>query len=469
MQTEKQNVTENKMGTMPVDKLLISMSLPMMISMLVQALYNVVDSIFVSRICENALTAVSLAFPIQSLMISLGAGMGVGVNALLSRSLGEKDFDKVNKSAMNGIFLSVLSYLVFVIIGIFVTKPFYQSQTSDPEIIAYGVEYLTIVCCCSFGMYMQFIFERILQATGRTFYTMLTQGLGAIINIILDPILIFGLLGFPKLGVAGAAVATVIGQIVAGIAALIVNLKKNDEVRLHFKGFRPDPTTIKQIYVVGLPSIIMQSIGSVMTYGMNRILITFSSTATAVFGVYFKLQSFIFMPVFGLNNGMVPIIAFNYGAQKKERLVHTIKLSICYAEALMFIGFLVFQFLPEPLFLLFDASDHMLSMGVPALRIISVHFLLAGFCIIIGSVFQALGNGVYSMIVSIARQLVVLLPAAYLLSRLGDVNYVWWAFPIAELSSLAISVFFLIKINKKIISKIGKESNPMPHPESSSL
>lgn len=454
---QETKTTENKMGTLPVNKLLISMSLPMMISMLVQALYNVVDSIFVSRICEDALTAVSLAFPLQSLMIALGAGMGVGVNALLSRSLGEGDYDKVNKSAMNGIFLSLINFIIFLLIGIFVTKPFYLSQTSDPEIIAYGVQYLSIVCCCSFGIYTQFIFERILQSTGRTFYTMLTQGLGAIINLILDPILIFGLLGAPKLGVAGAATATVIGQIVAGIAAIIINFKKNDEVRLHFKGFRPDPVTIRQIYIVGLPSIIMQSIGSVMTYGMNHILIAFSTTATAVFGVYFKLQSFIFMPVFGMNNGMVPIIAYNYGAQKKERLVQTIKLSVCYAEFLMFIGFLVFQFLPEPLFRLFDASEHMMSMGIPALRIISIHFLLAGFCIIIGSVFQALGNGVYSMIVSIARQLVVLLPAAWLLSRLGEVNYVWWAFPIAELASLTISTFFLFKINRNIISQIGKE------------
>ncbi len=451
---DTEQIKENKMGTMPVNKLLISMSLPMMISMLVQALYNVVDSIFVSRICEDALTAVSLAFPIQSLMIALGAGMGVGVNALLSRSLGEKDYHKVNKAAMNGIFLSLINIIIFVLIGIFVTKPFYLSQTDDPEIVAYGIEYLTIVCCCSFGIYTQFIFERLLQSIGKTFYTMLTQGLGAIINIILDPILIFGLLGFPKMGVAGAAIATVIGQIVAGIFAIILNLKKNTEVHLHFKGFRPDPQTIGQIYSVGLPSIIMQSIGSIMTYGMNHILIAFSSTATAVFGVYFKLQSFIFMPVFGLNNGMVPIIAFNYGARKKDRMIRTMKLSILYAEVMMFIGFLVFQFLPEPLFRLFDASDHMLSMGIPALRIISIHFLLAGFCIIVGSVFQALGNGVYSMIVSITRQLAVLLPAAYLLSRLDNVNYVWWAFPIAELASLVVSTFFLIRINRKILQKM---------------
>lgn len=450
---------ENKMGTMPVNRLLISMSLPMMVSMLVQALYNIVDSIFVSRINENALTAVSLAFPLQVLMVALGTGTGVGVNALLSKSLGEKDYNKVNKSAMNGIFLSLVNYIVFFFIGLLVVTPFYKSQTSNPEIISYGVQYLSIVCCCSFGIYTQFIFERILQSTGKTIYTMITQGTGAIINMILDPILIFGLFGAPKLGVAGAAIATVIGQIVAGIFAIIINLKKNEEVHLKFKGFRPDIHIIEQIYAVGIPSIIMQSIGSIMVYGMNMILIAFSTTATAVFGVYFKLQSFIFMPVFGLNNGMVPIIAYNYGAQKKDRLVKTIKLSIAYAVGIMAIGFIVFQTIPDKLFLLFDASDHMLSMGTPALRIISVHFILAGFCIIIGSVFQALGNGVYSMITSICRQLVVLLPVAFLLSRLGDVNYVWWSFPIAELASLTITILFLININKKIISKIGKENS----------
>lgn len=455
----KEIMPENKMGTMPVNSLLISMSLPMMISMLVQALYNVVDSIFVSRISENALTAVSLAFPLQSLMIALGAGTGVGVNALLSRSLGEKDYKKVNSSAMNGIFLALVSFVAFLILGLTIVAPFYRSQTDDVEIINYGIQYLSIVCTCSFGMYTQFIFERLLQSTGKTFYTMVTQGTGAIINIILDPILIFGLLGAPKMGVAGAAVATVFGQIVAGILAIIINLKKNDEVKLQLKGFRPDIHMIGQIYAVGIPSIIMQSIGSIMVYGMNKILMAFSSTATAVFGVYFKLQSFIFMPVFGLNNGMVPIIAYNYGAQKKDRMLKTLKLSVLYAVAIMAVGVLIFQIFPDKLFLLFDASDHMLSMGVPALRIISTHFILAGFCIICSSSFQALGNGVYSMIISICRQLVVLLPAAYLLSKLGDVNSVWWAFPIAEGMSLLLNVFFLISINKKVISKMGQ--NPV--------
>lgn len=447
-------IAENKMGTMPVNRLLVSMSLPMMISMLVQALYNVVDSIFVSRISEDALTAVSLAFPIQSLMIALGAGTGVGVNALLSRSLGQKNYEKVNKSAENGVFLALMSFLVFLLVGIFAVKPFYISQTDDAKIIAYEMQYLSIVCCCSFGLYMQFIFERLLQSTGKTIYTMITQATGAIINIVLDPVLIFGLCGAPKLGVAGAAVATVTGQIIAGILAMVINYKKNAEVKVSLKKFRPSGEIIGQIYKVGIPSIIMQSIGSVMVYGMNRILIAFSSTATAVFGIYFKLQSFVFMPIFGLNNGMVPIIAYNYGAQKRSRLVKTVKLSILYAVCIMFVGFLIFQIFPDKLFMLFDASDYMLSMGIPALRILSIPFLIAGFCIVSGSVFQALGNGVYSMIVSICRQLVVLLPAAYLLSKLGNVNYVWWAFPIAESASLLMTVIFLIRINKKVISKI---------------
>ncbi len=449
---------ENKMGVMPVNKLLMNMSLPMMISMLVQALYNVVDSIFVSRIDENALTAVSMAFPIQSLMIALGAGTGVGVNALLSRSLGEKDYDRVNKAAGNGIFLAGINYLVFLLVGILVTTPFYLSQTKDAQILSYGQQYLTIICCCSFGMYGQFIFERLLQSTGRTFYTMITQSIGAIINIILDPIFIFGYFGVPKMGVAGAAIATVIGQIVAGTIALVINIKKNDEIQLRLKGFRPDGKIIARIYEVGIPSIIMQAIGSVMTYGMNRILIVFSSTAVAVFGVYFKLQSFIFMPVFGLNNGMVPIIAYNYGAGKKDRLIKTLKLSIIYAVGLMLLGVIIFQLFPAPLFALFDASETMLAIGIPALRIISLSFIFAGFCIVCGSLFQALGNGVYSMVVSIARQLLVLLPVAYLLSLSGKVEAVWWAFPIAEIVSLSLTVFFMFRINRKVISRIGESS-----------
>lgn len=446
---------ENKMGVMPVNQLLVTMSLPMVISMLVQALYNVVDSIFVAKINENALTAVSLAFPIQTLMIAVAGGTCVGINAVLSRSLGEKDYEKVNKSACNGIILMIIGYLLFLIIGIFATAPFYRSQTDDMEIVQYGIDYLSVVCCCSFGIFAQFTFEKILQATGKTFYTMITQGAGAIINIILDPVLIFGLAGMPQMGVRGAAVATVIGQIVAGILAFYFNYTKNEEVKISRSGMKIDGEIIKQIYMIGIPSMIMQAIGSVMTYGMNQILISFTSTATAVFGVYYKLQSFVFMPIFGMNNGLVPILAYNYGAGNKERFMKAMKLGIMYAVAAMMIGLVVFQLIPATLLELFEASDTMIAIGVPALRTISVSYLIAGFCIICGTVFQALGCAVYSMIVSIARQLVVLLPAAYLLSLTGNLNNVWWAFPIAELMSLCMTIFFLFRINRKIISRIG--------------
>ena len=451
---EEQILEENKMGTMSVNKLLITMSVPMMMSMMVQALYNVVDSIFVSRIEEDALTAVSMAFPMQMLMMALGLGIGVGVNALLSRSLGEKDYDQVNRAATNGIFLSACSFIIFFLAGKFLVRPFYASQIDDPNIINYGVTYLTICCMVSFGLYTQVIFERLLQSTGMTFYNMVTQMTGAVINIILDPILIFGLLGAPRMGIAGAATATVTGQIVAGTLAIIINLKKNKEIHISFKGFRPDLKVIGRIYSVGFPSIIMQSIGSVMVYAMNRILGVFSATAVAVFGVYFKLQSFIFMPVFGLNNGMVPIVAYNYGAKNRLRMIKTIKLAVLFAVSIMLIGVAIFEVFPAQLFALFDASEHMLEMGVPALRIIAIHFPIAAVCIVIGSVFQSLGNGVYSMVTSIMRQIVVLLPAAYLLARTGYVNNVWWSFPIAEVMSLLCTLFFLWKINRDIISTV---------------
>ncbi len=448
---------ENKMGVMPENKLLMTMSLPMMASMLVQALYNIVDSVFVSRINENALTAVSLAFPVQSLMIAVSVGTAVGVNALLSKTLGEKEYEKAQKVADNAVFLAAVCYVLFAVIGIFAVRPFYISQTKDTEIVEFGIQYLTIVCVGGIGIFTQTMFERLLQSTGKTFYTMITQGTGAVINIILDPILIFGLGPFPEMKVAGAAVATIIGQIVAGVMAVCFNRKYNEYITVHVKEIRPKASIIKQIYAVGAPSIVVQAIGSVMTYGMNLILIAFTSTATAVFGVYFKLQSFVFMPVFGLNNGMVPIIAYNYGAGKKARVTKVIKLSIMYAVGMMAVGLLLMQVIPEQLLLLFDASETMIEIGVPALRTISLSFLFAGFCIVCGSVFQALGNGMYSMIVSVARQLGVLLPVAYLLSKLGEVGYVWWAFPIAEIASLTLSAVFLIRIYKKVIKHIGKE------------
>ena len=455
MTEEKKVQQENKMGVMPIDKLLISMSLPMMISMLVQALYNIVDSIFVSQINEYALRAVSLAFPIQSLMIAVSVGTAVGINAFLSKTLGEKEFKKANTIAVNGIFIELISYIVFALIGIFVSRPFFSSQTSIPEVRDYGTTYLTICCVAGMGIFMQTVFERLLQSTGKTFYAMITQGVGAIINLTLDPILIFGLFGFPKMGVAGAAAATVIGQLVAACLAVVFNLRINKELHISFRGFRPNGELIGQIYKVGIPSIIMQAIGSVMTYGMNLILGAFGAAQT-VFGVYFKLQSFIFMPVFGLNNGMVPIIAYNYGAGSRERVVKTMKSSIRYAVGIMLVGLVVMQVIPAQLIGLFNATPELLEIGVPALRIICLSFCFAGYCIVVGSVFQALGNGVYSMIVSIARQLCVLLPAAYLLSLSGNVNLIWWSFPIAEIASVAMSTFFLIRIDRKIIRKIGK-------------
>ena len=447
---------ENKMGTMPVNKLLVTMSLPMVISMIVQALYNIVDSIFVSRLSEDALTAVSMAFPMQNLMISVAVGTGVGINAMLSRALGEKKFEAANKTAENGIFIEVLGYVLFLLIGIFVTKPFFLAQAGAGDIANMGIEYTRICLLMSFGIFMQIGFERILQSTGRTIFTMITQSTGAIINIILDPILIFGLFGMPKMGVAGAAIATVTGQICAAILAITFNLTKNPDVHISFKGFKPQIIFVKNILSVGIPSIIMSSVGSAMTFGMNKILITFSSTAVAVFGVYFKLNSFVFMPVFGLNNGMVPIVSYNYGAQNKKRLTKTIKLAIIYAVCIMFIGIMLFQFIPDVLLKLFDASDHMLEIGIPALRVISLSFAFAGICIVISSSLQALGHGFLSMMISITRQLIILLPSAYILAKFGGIHAVWWSFNIAEIASLTLSLLFFKHMYNKIIKHLGE-------------
>lgn len=450
MSSAATEIKENKMGAMPINKLLFSMSVPMIISMMVQALYNIVDSAFVAQISENALSSVSLAFPMQNFMIAVAAGTGVGTNALLSKSLGAKKFDTANKTASVSILLAFLNWLVFVIIAFLFTTPFLKGQTEVLEIIQGGEVYLHIVLVGSLGIFIQVAMERLLQSTGRTFEAMICQGVGAIANIILDPILIFGLFGLPEMGVAGAAIATVIGQFISCGVGIYLNLTKNHEIHIRIKNALPSIYILRSIYIVAIPSILMISIGSIMIFYMNRILDSFTSTAIAVFGVYFKLQSFIFMPVFGINNGMIPIIAYNYGARNKQRIHQTIKLSVIAAVVIMLAGFAVFQILPYKLLALFKASDNMVAIGVPALRIISFSFLLAGYNIVTSSVFQALGNGIYSLIISVVRQLVVLLPAAYLLSRTGELNHVWLAFPIAEIVALALCTAYLIRILKKL-------------------
>ena len=445
---------ENKMGVMPMGRLILSMSVPMILSMLVQALYNIVDSVFVARYSQDALAALSYSFPAQNLMIGTATGTGVGVNALLSKSLGEKNFDKANKTAANGILLAMFGSVLFFLFGLFFAEPFITFQTKTPSIIAEGRTYLSIVTMLSFGIFGEIMFERLMQSTGKTIYTMFTQGIGAIINIILDPIMIFGLLGCPQMGVAGAAYATVIGQIVAFVLGIVFNHKYNPEVRLYAKNFKPDFGIIGRIYAVGIPSIIMVGIGSVMTTAMNKILNGFSDVAASVYGVYFKLQSFAFMPVFGLNNGVIPVIAYNYGAQKRKRMLHAVRLSCIIATCFMGIGLLLMQCIPAELFALFDAGEDMLAIGVPALRIISISFVFAGVCIALSSVFQALGKGIYSMCISVARQLVVLVPAAYLLSLSGNVNAIWWSYPIAEIASIAVSLLLFRHVYKTIIAKI---------------
>lgn len=445
-------MNENKMGTMPIGKLLINMALPMIASMMVQALYNVVDSIYISRVSESAVTALSLAFPVQNVSIGLVSGIAVGVNALLSRSLGEKKQEMANRAAGNGITLVMIAAGVLMLFGIFGARPYYELQSSVEETVNGGSTYVAITSILCLGCFFQVLFERLLQSTGRTLYSMITQGTGAIINIILDPVFIFGYFGLPKMGVAGAAVATVIGQFTAATMAIIFNIRKNPDIELGFKYMKLHPEAVKSILVVGVPSTVMMVIGSFMNFGMNQIFQSFSETATGVFGIYYKLQSFFFMPIFGMNGAAISIIAYNYGARRKDRMIKAIKLACGAAFCIMMAGLLAFQFIPEVLLGIFNPSDEFLAIGVAALRIISVHFPVAAFCIVFGAVFQALGNGIYSTCVSLGRQLVVLLPVAYLLSLTGNVNNVWWSFPIAEIASLIITLFFFRKIYKERIS-----------------
>lgn len=447
----------NKLGTMPISKLIWNMSLPIIVSMLVQALYNIVDSVFVSRICEQALTAVSLAFPAQNLMIGLATGTAVGVNALMGRALGAGEHERANHIATNGVFLAGVGFAICAILAAFFARMFFAAQTSIDYIVDNGATYLRICCCASLGLFAEIMFERLLQSTGRSILSMYTQGLGAIVNIILDPICIFVL----NMGVAGAAVATVIGQFCGCALALYFNLKKNHDIRLHFKGFRPHWKIIGQIYAIGLPSVVMVAIGSVMTFCMNKILIAYHSakeTAATAFGIYFKLNSFIFMPIFGLNNGVVSIIAYNYGAQHRRRMTETIKRSTIYASCIMLLGMSIFLSIPGTLLKIFDATDTLLAVGVPALRIISLSFCMAGASIALTSAFQALGKSLYSMIISIIRQLVFLVPLAYILARygagIGNNDLVWWSYPIAEIAALTVSLLFFRHMYKTLISKL---------------
>lgn len=442
---------ENKMGTMPIPKLVFNMAVPMVISMLIQALYNIVDSAFVGRHSADALEAVSIAFAIQNLMIAVATGTGVGMNAMLSRHLGEKKFDNANKTANTGIFLAFCSYIVFAVIGLTLIRPFYEMQSDIRAVIDYGEQYLMVITVGGFGLFGEIAGERLLQATGKTFYSMITQGAGAIVNIILDPILIFGYFGAPEMGVAGAALATVIGQCVAAVLAFVFNIKVNKEITLSIKSIvKPSLSEIKRIYAIGIPSIIMTSITSVLTVGMNLILKKFSEDAITVYGVYFKLNSFVFMPVFGLNNGLVPILAYNYGAGKYDRIRNTIKLGITSAVVYMVLGFAVFELIPDKLLAIFSAGDSLVAIGVIAFRIIAISFIFAGVDIIGGTVFQAIGNPIHSLIMSVMRQLVIILPAAYLLSLLGTVDAVWWSYPLAEIVSFILCIIFMRKTLKKI-------------------
>ena len=455
MREKSQPPQENKMGVMPVNRLLLTMSGPMMISMLIQALYNVVDSMFVSYISESALTAVSLAYPMQNLMIAVATGTGVGINALLSRNLGEKNFPMVNRTAGNAIFLGLISYVVFALVGLFGSRIYFTVQVSDPEIIQMGQDYLSVILILSIGCFGQVLLSRLLQSTCKTFYSMVIQMVGAVLNIILDPIMIFGLLGFPAMGVAGAALAAVISQVVGTLMGLYYNLRKNPEIQFSLNQLRPSAPIIARIYSVGVPSILLQTVSSLLIFGLNQILVAFSETATAVYGVYFKLQGFAFLPIIGMNNGMVPIIAYNYGAKKPERILQTIKLAITYALIIMVVAVAVFQIFPTQLLGFFQTSPEMLEIGVPALRILSLCFIIGGFTIVSSSVFQALGRGLLSMSISIFRQLVLVLPLAYFFSLTGKLEMVWWAFPVAEVLAGLLALYYLRRAYRRVILPLG--------------
>ena len=450
-------MSENKMGTMNIKRLLITMSLPMMASMLVQALYNIVDSMFVARVCENAVTAVTLVFPMQNLMVSLAMGTAVGVNAILSKALGQQKKDVTDSAANTGLLLNIINFMIFVVIGLLFSRKFIASQTSDPEIIGYGIDYMKVISVLSLGCFFQVMLERLLQSTGKTHLSMISQMTGAIVNIILDPIMIFGLFGFPRLEVAGAALATCAGQVCAALVGLFLNLKFNKEITISLsRMIKPKAEMVLRIYFVGIPATVMMAIGSVMTYFMNKITGQFSSTAQAVFGIYFKLQSFFFMPVFGLNNGLIPVLAYNYGLGDKKRIYQALKFSVVVATVIMITGTLLFELIPSVFLGLFNPSEELLKLGIPALRIIGLHYPMAAIAIIMGSVFQAFSRSYFSMFVSLGRQLVILIPVASLLALTGSVTNVWWSFPIAEAASLIMTLIFFLVVKVTVIDKLNK-------------
>lgn len=451
---QKETLQENKMGVMPVGKLLVNMALPMIISMLVQALYNIVDSVYVSQVSESAVTALSLAFPVQNMQIGFAVGVGVGVNALLSQSLGRKDQESVNWAAGQGVFLALVATGLFMLFGFFGVRPYYTMQSTVAETVEGGIAYTSICCIFTVGIFIQVLCERLLQATGRAMQTMILQGTGAIINIILDPVFIHGWWGMPRMGVAGAAVATVIGQCTGAVLGIYLNLRHNPEVQLHVKFMKPNWKVIAPILEVGIPSVVMNGIGSVMNFGMNQILQGFNEVATGVFGIYYKLQSLFFMPLFGINNATISILAYNYGARKPKRIVHTLKLATAVAVCIMLVGLAVFQLFPQALLGIFNPTEEFLAIGVKALRILCLPFPVAAICISLGASFQALGKGSYSTVVSLCRQLIVLLPVAYLLSLTGSVDNVWWSFPIAEVMSALVTGLLFAKLYRQKVKPL---------------
>lgn len=450
---EKEHI--NKMGAMPIKKLLLNMAWPAILSMTINAMYNIVDSIFVAQISEDALTAVSIVNPIQMLIIALSVGSGVGINSLIARRLGAQRQEEADKAASIGLRIGILNYVVFLIVGLLFTGIFVSSYAEKGTYIyEEACKYMAIVCIGSLFINIQVVFEKILQATGNMVGPMACSLTGAVVNIILDPILIFGLCGAPEMGVAGAAIATVVGQLCGMIVGAFITFKGDHLVTLTVRGFKTDWRIVADIYKVGLPSIVMQSIGSVMIIGYNKILVDFSTTAVAVLGVYFKIQSFVFMPVFGLNQGAMPIMGYNYGAKDRHRLMETYKESLKFAVLVMALGLVLFQLLPKQLLMLFDASDEMLDIGIPALRIISICFLPAAFGIITGTLFQGTGHGIYSLCCSIIRQLVGILPLAFILIRIDGVTLSWAAFPLAEMLGLTYSAIMLKHLYNKEIKML---------------